>query len=245
MLGNGRARTGSPDVAPRKSAGGVRVLAVAAILGVVGIFVAVAFLTGTVRFGSKSGNLAGAVIDPPFPAPDFQLQDQFDQPIRLSSQRGKVVVLTFLYTNCPDACPIITERIHQAYGQLGPDSSRVAVIAVTVDPAHDTVAQVRSYSTSKDMLDKWHFLVGSESAVAPVWAAYGIEALNLDAQAAQAKASAASASGPTPTPLPAAGLVDHSSPTFLIDRSGKARAILDINFAPSDLVQDVRALLTE
>ena len=206
---------------------------------------AILLVTGVVRLGHGGGNLVGAVINPPFAAPDFQLHDQFDEPIRLSEQRGKVVVLTFLYTNCPDACPIITERIHQAYRQLGSDASRMTVIAVTVDPAHDTVAQVRTYSTSKDMLDKWHFLVGSESAVAPVWAAYGIEALNLDTQAALAQTSATSASAPTPTSLPSAGLVDHSSPIFLIDRNGKARAILDINFAPSDLAQDVRALLAE
>ncbi len=213
--------------------GGV-VLAVVALLGF-----------GVVRIGPKGGALTGAVINPPFAAPDFQLQDQFDRPVRLSDQRGKVVVLSFLYTNCPDSCPIITEKIHQAYGQLGPDVAKVSILAVTVDPAHDTVAKVRAYSTSKDMLDKWHFLVGPESAVAPVWAGYGIEAVNLDLQAEQARASAAAANAATPTPLPGIGLVDHASPTFLIDRDGKARAILDVNFAPADLIQNVRALLGE
>jgi protein SCO1/2 len=212
-----------------------------------GIALVVVALVGlrVIRIGGAAPGLTGAIINPPFAAPDFQLQDQFDRPIRLSDQRGKVVVLTFLYTNCPDACPIITERLHQAYGQLGVDSTKVSVLAVTVDPAHDTIPQVRTYSTSKDMMDKWHFLVGSSATLGPVWRAYGIEAVNLDDQAAQDRAAAASTSSPTPTALPRAGLVDHSSPLFIIDRSGKARALLDVNFAPGDLVQDVRALLAE
>lgn len=234
------------ELKPRPKKSGGKPVGVGAILlgGIVLVAVAL-FGFGVIRPRSAGGGLTGAVITPPFQAPDFQLQDHFDRPVRLSDQRGKVVVLSFLYTNCPDSCPIITERIHQAYGQLGPDAARVSILAVTVDPARDTIAQVRAYSTSKDMLDKWHFLVGPEAAVAPVWAAYGIDAVNLDAQAAQARVSAASAGAATPTPLPGTGLVDHASPTFLLDKTGKARAILDVNFAPADLVQNVRALLAE
>jgi protein SCO1/2 len=229
--------------AKRASSWGVLALGVA-LGGVVLVLVALVDL-GVIHFGARPATLAGATIDPPFAAPDFQLQDQFDRPVRLSDQRGKVVALTFLYTNCPDACPIITERLHQAYAQLGPDASKLSILAVSVDPARDTIPQVRSYSTTKDMMDKWHYLVGTEQALAPVWRAYGIDAVNLDAQAAQARTAAATGNYPTPTPLPAPGLVDHSSPTFVIDQTGKARALLDVNFAPSDLVQDVRALLAQ
>jgi protein SCO1/2 len=229
----------------RRSAGRTGIVGIGLALAGIALVVVALLALHVVRIGGRAAELTGAIVNPPFAAPDFQLQDQFDRPIRLSDQRGKVVVLTFLYTNCPDACPIITERLHQAYGQLGPDSTKISILAVTVDPAHDTIAQVRTYSTSKDMMDKWHFLVGTPTTLGPVWRAYGIDAVNLDDQAAQARVVAASSSVPTPTALPAAGLVDHSSPLFIIDRSGKARAILDVNFAPADLVQDVRALLTE
>jgi protein SCO1/2 len=227
----------------RRGSWGILALGLA-LGGVVLLLVALVDL-GVIHVGARPTALAGATIDPPFAAPDFQLQDQFDRPVRLSDQRGKVVALTFLYTNCPDACPIITERLHQAYVQLGPDASKLSILAVSVDPARDTIPQVRTYSATKDMMDKWHYLVGTEQSLAPVWRTYGIDAVNLDAQAAQARAAAASGSFPTPTPLPAPGLVDHSSPTFVIDQTGKARALLDVNFAPSDLVQDVRALLAE
>jgi protein SCO1/2 len=214
---------------------------VAIAVGILFVGVA-AYVLAVVRPG-QALTLTGGIIDPPFVAPDFKLTDQFGQPVALSSFTGKVVVLTFLYTNCPDACPLITAKLHQAYQQLGPDTSRLAILAVTVDPARDTTAQVRSYSVQKDMLDKWHFLVGAETELQPVWSAYGIEAVSADALAVQDQATAVALNAATPTPPPVAGTVSHTSPLFLIDRSGKVRAILDIDFAPSDLVQDVRALL--
>ncbi len=233
--------TGWPSLALPWSS--VRSRAVAVAMVVVGIVLVVAVLVALriVRLGSPASGLAGAVIDPPVPAADFTLHDQFDEPISLSSFRGKVVVLTFLYTHCPDACPLITEKLHQAYDLLGPDTSRLAILAVTVDPDRDTVQQVRQYSAEKDMLNKWHFLVGSMAEVKPVWDAYGAGAARDDLLASQANAAAAV----TPTPVPGNGyLVDHTAPIFIIDRTGQERAILDIDFAPSDLVQDIRALLT-
>jgi protein SCO1/2 len=199
---------------------------------------------GVIHIGPRATALVGAIVTPPFEAPNFQLQDQFDQPIALNSFRGKAVVLTFLYTNCPDACPLITEKLHQAYGQLGPDASRTAILAVTVDPAHDTIAQVRSYSVQKDMLQKWHFLVGPAATVGPVWAAYGIEA-TPDSQLGSTSATAPAGGSATPVATAASGPIDHTAPIFVIDPSGKARVLLDVNFETSDLVQDVRAVLGE
>lgn len=202
-------------------------------------------ISGAIRFTPGPTQLVGATIDPPFPAPNFELHDQFDQPISLASYKGKVVALTFIYTTCPDACPLITEKLHLAYDQLGPDTAKFAILAVTVDPTHDTVAQVRNYSVQKDMLQKWHFLVGSDAAIRPVLAQYGVDAIAEDDQAVAAKSTAIALALPSPTPLSAKGVVDHSSPTFIIDPLGRARAILDVNFAATDLVQNVRALLAE
>lgn len=214
-------------------------------VGILAILAA-AFLLKIGPFGAASPTLSGAVINPPAPAANFTLHDQFDQPITLSSYRGKVVVLTFLYTNCPDACPLITQKLHQSYEMLGPDASKVAILAVTVDPERDTVPQVRAYSAEKDMLQKWHFLVGTMAEVQPVWAAYGASSARDTFTADQARATAVASGAPTPTPIPSGSyLVDHSAPTFVIDPSGNERAILDVDFSPADLVQDIRALLKQ
>ncbi|MCA1554337.1 MAG: SCO family protein, partial [Chloroflexi bacterium] len=71
------------------------------------------------------------------PAPDFQLTDASEQPFKLSEQKGCVVVLTFLYTNCPDECPLIAERLREANDKLGKDANGVRFVAVSLDPERD------------------------------------------------------------------------------------------------------------
>jgi protein SCO1 len=233
-------KRGKHDPAARRA----RLRPVALGLTGIGVVLLVAALIAfrTLHLRPSAPPLAGAILNPPAAAPDFRLPDQFGQQVRLSSFRGKSVVLTFLYTNCPDACPLITEKLHQAHAMLGPDVDRAAFLAVTVDPAHDTVDQVRAYSEKKDMLQKWHFLVGPEATLKPIWAAYGVSSESEDAIAQQAQATAVAVGAPTPTPS-STNLVEHTSPIFVIDPSGQIRAILDIDAPPSDVVQDIRALL--
>jgi len=159
-------------------------------------------------------------MDTPYPATDFQLHDQFNNPVSLSGYHGKVVVLTFLYTHCPDTCPLITAKLHQTILNLGSDSQRVGILAVSVDPARDTLADVRSYSEQKDMLQRWHYLIGASNDLSPVWKSYGIAAVT------------------------SGNLVTHSTPTYIIDQSGQVREILDSDFATDDLVHDIHALLS-
>ncbi len=68
------------------------------------------------------------------PAPNFRLTDQFGHQISLQQFRGKPIVLTFLYTRCPDICPLTAERLHSTMLELGKDAHNVAVLAVTTDP---------------------------------------------------------------------------------------------------------------
>src|SRR5947209_8914395 len=80
------------------------------------------------------------------PAPDFRLTDQFGKRVSLSQFRGKPVVLTFLYTHCPDVCPLTAEKLHTTVLDLGKDASRVAVIAISMDPKGDTRGAVVNFS---------------------------------------------------------------------------------------------------
>ena len=85
-----------------------------------------------------SGRFAGGELDPPQPTPDFTLTDQSGQKVSMADQRGKLVLLTFLYTNCPDVCPLITQNLNQALQMLGAKRDDVRVLAVSVDPEGDT-----------------------------------------------------------------------------------------------------------
>ena len=183
------------------------------------------------------------------PAPEFTLLDQFGEETSLRDQRGKVVALTFLYTNCPDICPLTAHSLGKAHEALGEDAARVSIIAISVDPARDTPQQVRAYSQQRNMLDKWSFLTGSEEELSLLWEAYylsvertgdsgdAIESLGTDL----ARESLASSEGLSEK---AAYLVTHSAPVYLIDQEGTMRSVItDLTLDPKPLVHDIRLLL--
>src|SRR5690242_14255293 len=74
------------------------------------------------------------------PAPNFRLTDQFGKSVSLAQFRGKPVVLTFLYTHCPDICPLTAEHLHSTMLELGKDAQNVAILAVSTDPLRDDQA---------------------------------------------------------------------------------------------------------
>lgn len=157
-------------------------------------------------------------------APDFTLIDGVSGArTSLSDMRGSVVTLAFLYTRCPDICPLTAERFRQAQQQLGGDADRVQLLAVSVDPEHDTPATVRDFNASHRLERNWHFLIGPRAALAPIWAAYGVR------------------SEPDPSGLG----VGHTDAIYLIDRRGRARVLLHTDSETDVIVKDIRILLRE
>jgi protein SCO1/2 len=154
------------------------------------------------------------------PAPNFRLTDQFGKQVSLSQFRGKPVVLTFLYTHCPDVCPLIAEQLHSAMLKLGSDAQRVGVLAVSVEPQRDTVAAALAFSKAHKMTDYWHFLVGTESQLSPVWTAYAINAQQETATVSM-----------------------HTAVLYVIDKQGRERTLLDQTFTPAQLTGILQTLL--
>jgi len=175
------------------------------------------------------GALTGvAHADPPFPviskpAPDFALTDQDGRSIRLSQFHGKLVLLTFFYTNCTDVCPLTTAALARVQRELirrhwwGTD---IVFASVTTDPLQDTPAVLRAYA-ARYQADRrgWHFLTGDPQAVAAVRRRYSVEIRPL-----------------------AGGLQDHAVPTFLIDRRGVVLGAYAANPDPADIIQDLAQL---
>jgi len=138
----------------------------------------------------------GPTIVHPSVAPDFTLRDQ--NTVRLSAQRGRVVLVTFLYTHCPDLCPLTAVHVDEALGRLGARRSGVVALAITVDPKGDTPAAVRSFVHSHALRPQFHYLTGSTRALARIWRLYGVTPLRPG--------------GPDP---------DHTLYVLLLDRTGK------------------------
>ena len=157
------------------------------------------------------------------PAPDFQLVDQAGQVVSLSDLRGRVVVLTFLYTHCQDECPLIASKLHAADRQLGQLMNKIAFVAVSVDPEHDTPQAIRAFIHTHQLDGQLQYLVGTRAQLAPVWSAYYV--------AAQVVTDEASSSS-----------VSHSTRVLVIDQAGNERVNFDSSFDPADLVFDLQTL---
>jgi protein SCO1 len=163
--------------------------------------------------------LRGSPLTPPTRPADFALRDQDGRLVRLSAQRGRVVVVAFLYTQCPEVCPLIAQNLNTALRRLGGERSRVRVLAVSVDPAGDTRAAVRRYVRAHRLLPEFRYLTGSRSQLARVWRRYHV----------------AVQPGKPDT-------VDHTAYELLVDPQGRGRALYDARVRAADVVHDVRAL---
>ena len=155
-------------------------------------------------------------------AANFRLRDQSGRYASLSAQRGKVVLVTFLYTHCPDVCPLIAEHLNGALRILGPLRNRVRVLAVSVDPVRDTPQAVRAYVREHRLLPQFRYLIGSQKQLQPVWQSYNVLAASE-------------------TP----GVVNHTAITLLVDPRGKPRVYFDPRTQSRMFVHDVRAVLAK
>ncbi len=146
--------------------------------------------------GLFGGLLAAAVepasaparfIPPLERAYDFRLPDQDGKPATLRQQRGKVVILTFLYSTCRDLCPAQAAIIVDAVMRVG--GKGVFVYGVSVDPVGDTPARTRAFLEQRHLYGgPVRFLRGTRGELEPVWRSYGIVPIHASPQDAAAAA---------------------------------------------------------
>jgi protein SCO1 len=165
------------------------------------------------RSGAGANAFAGA-LRPVIPPKDFKLRDQDGHVASLAAERGRIVVLTFMYSTCRDTCPVTASQIRGALDDLGHD---VPVFAVSVDPANDTPERARAFLLRQHLTGRMRFLLGSRSQLAPVWRDYGIR--------------------------PQRRGFEHSAYVLVIDRRGRQRIGFPIDkLTPEGLAHDLRRL---
>jgi protein SCO1 len=168
---------------------------------------------------------ATGLLSPPRTAPPIDLRNYLGQRVNIDQYRGKVLLVTFLYTNCPDVCPLITANLHSVLGLLGPkEAAKVQIIAVSVDPRGDTPKAVGAFLARHEMTGKMQYLVGSASELAKVWSAWGVGS-SRDAQQPQ--------------------FINHSGLVYGIDPAGKQLTLYDAEFKPVDMAHDVPLLAAQ
>jgi protein SCO1/2 len=160
-------------------------------------------------------------LRPPAPANDFALSDQDGEPVALRDLRGRIVVLTPMYTTCEDTCPLVAQQIRGALDDLSAEErAEITALALSVDPANDTPESARRFLITRRVRGHLDFLVGSERELRPVWRSYGFS--------------------------PQTERREHNSHVVLIDRRGRQRVGFPVNFlTPEALAHDLRVLLRE
>ena len=201
--------------------------------------------------GAGEVSFSGTVIEDRREAQGFRLTDQFGNSAALDQyNEGKVVVLTFLYTYCPDICPIVAHHIKSAHERLGDDAGDVSIVVVSVDPERDTVERAREYSEAWGMAANWAYLVGSEEELSTVWESYYVvAAVDEEARVADVpeewKVERVRGVDALRRDIASRYTVTHHAPVYLIDRQGRVRVLHTLPFDPTDVVGDIRALLGE
>jgi protein SCO1 len=170
---------------------------------------------------SSKLQLSGAPFPSNITAPSFTLTDQYGYRVSLGQYRGRVVVLTFLYSTCGDTCVVFGQQIRGALNELEEEHVRLpAVLIVSADPAADTPANVRRFLAEVSLTGRVQYLTGTPAQLRAVWRAYGVK-----------PASA----GRT--------LFDEYAPVLLIDPSGRKRELFESEeLTPEGISHDVGRL---
>jgi protein SCO1/2 len=196
--------------------------------------VAVVFVAALSGCGSSGGTassgttprFAGIRAEPSKTAPPLALRDSLGHPVNIDQYRGKAVLLTFIYTHCPDTCPLIVGNLHTAQSQLGPEARKLQILAVSVDPRGDTPGAVNAFLRAHRMTGRMEYLIGSRPQLIPTWRAWSVLA-----------------KGPRANSSP--DRVAHSALIYGISASGKITTLYPSNFKPSQVVHDVPILASE
>jgi protein SCO1/2 len=154
---------------------------------------------------------------------DFRLTDHTGKPRTLADFRGKVVVIFFGYTQCPDFCPTTLAGLATAMQQLGPDAARVQVLFITVDPERDTPELLSRYVPAFN--PTFIGLYGDAATTAETAKEFRILYQKQ------------------PGATPGSYTMDHSTGCFIFDPQGRLRLYESYTQAPDAIAHDIRVLL--
>lgn len=192
---------------------------------VIGMLLTLTALTAALIVLGRAGSrpqLHGTFIDPAMAASDFELAAA-GGPVRKSDFRGRLVVLFFGYTHCPDVCPTTMAQLARAMEMLGPDAREVQVVMVSVDPGRDTPQRMAEYAGA--FATSFVGLTGTAAEIDRVAAAFGIY---------HARAEGSAETG---------YLVDHTATVTVLDRDGNVRLLWSFGTDAEQMAADLRYLL--
>lgn len=167
------------------------------------------------------GTYEGGEATPPKAAPALKLDNYLGEPVDLADYQGKATLVTFIYTHCPDVCPLIVSHLKTAQAELGAKAKDLQIVAVSTDPEGDNPRTVAKFLRDHEMTGKMEYLIGSPAELRKVWTDWNIVAK-------RAKTGR--------------DLVEHSALVYGIAADGKITTLYPANFDPSQIAHDVPLL---
>lgn len=153
---------------------------------------------------------------------NFTLVNQDGKPFHFADARGKFVLVTFIFTTCPDVCPLLTAKFATIQRELAAQNKTdYLLLSITTDPQTDTSAVLKAYAARyKPDHRHWLFLTGSPAQLEQVWKDFGVTVQNLGA-----------------------GQIRHTTLTTLIDRRGVRRFdYYTDRWQEKEILRDIAAL---
>ena len=194
----------------------------AALMALVAVGVASYSLT-PIPAPAEPQSLNGASLDPAIVVPPLELQRSDGRAFDVADLRGRVSLITFGYTSCPDVCPTNLANLAQTIKRLGPQGDGVDVYFVTVDPERDSAERLNTYVAQ--FKSRIVGVTGSPDELAQARGVFNVVAQKRP---------------PEPN---GAYFVDHTAAVFLVDQTGEARLVYPYGTTPAEVAADVKQIL--
>lgn len=167
----------------------------------------------------------GTIITPPLPLSNFSLQTANNESVQLTDFEGKIVLLFFGYTSCPDVCPITLGTFKQVYERLGDNAQNVRFVMVTADPERDTPDKVATYAARFN--PEFIGISGNIKDLQSLWKELGVFVEKQETESA------------------AGYLVSHTTHVYVLDQNGSLLMTLPYGTSAIDMANDVNQLLKQ
>ena len=174
----------------------------------------------------KPASFRGTAYETPYPvAPNFRLADANGKPFILNANQGKIILLFFGYTFCPDVCPTTLSEMKLTMDKLGDNAENVQVVFISVDPGRDTSEHMQKYVErfNSDFIG----LSGTQEELEPIWNQYGIFREVVPGTSATNY------------------IINHTARVFMVDTKGYLRLSFGFQTPPEDIAHDIEIVLNE